>query len=452
MKLKKQLMLGLIGASTVFVMSFTPTHNPLTHSTSNYEMVTDTGVSPEVLSEAFGIMIGNDLGNGAGVNPEDMDFEAFGAELKKALAGEASDFDMQSASMAIQSEMAKISQAKQKGEKANVDPKLSGALGFMVGTNLKPMWGDRVKADILARGLKASMTGGKASMSAQQAQEIIQQATELQQAQLAAEALEKEKPWFEENKKKNPKIVELDNGIQYEILKKADGRIPKASDKVKVHYHGTLTNGDVFDSSVERGTPATFGVTQVIKGWQDILQLMPVGSKWKVYIPSGLAYGSQGRPGIPANSILIFEIELLDIEKSAADKKAEAKAKEDAWFAENLKKNPKLQVLESGIQYEILKEGTGATPKSSDKVKTHYHGTLIDGTVFDSSVDRGEPISFPVMGVIQGWQQVLQKMKVGAKWRVYIPFELAYGPRATGRIPAYSTLVFEIELLDIETQ
>lgn len=106
--------------------------------------------------------------------------------------------------------------------------------------------------------------------------------------------------------------------------------------------------------------------------------------------------------------------------------------------------------LESGLQYVILKEGNGPKPTTSDKVKCHYHGTLIDGTVFDSSVDRGEPIDFAVTGVIKGWTEALQLMPVGSKWKLFIPSDLAYGNRAVSdNIPANSTLIFEVELLEI---
>lgn len=124
--------------------------------------------------------------------------------------------------------------------------------------------------------------------------------------------------------------------------------------------------------------------------------------------------------------------------------------KGEAFMKENATRK-EVKTLASGIQYEVLKEGTGEMPKLTDKVKTHYHGTLIDGTVFDSSVQRGEPASFPVNGVIKGWQEVLQLMKVGSKWKVVIPYALAYGERGAGQqIAPYSTLVFEIELISIE--
>ena len=122
----------------------------------------------------------------------------------------------------------------------------------------------------------------------------------------------------------------------------------------------------------------------------------------------------------------------------------------EKFLAANKKKDSVVTTA-SGLQYKIIKMGTGPKPVATDKVKTHYHGTLIDGTVFDSSVQRGEPISFPVNGVIPGWVEALQLMPVGSKWKLYIPQELAYGIRGGGQtIKPYSALVFEVELLEIE--
>jgi FKBP-type peptidyl-prolyl cis-trans isomerase FklB len=144
---------------------------------------------------------------------------------------------------------------------------------------------------------------------------------------------------------------------------------------------------------------------------------------------------------------LLFKKAMADV---SAKKGAAAKEEGEAFLAEN-KKRPSVVTLASGLQYEVINEGDGAYPKATDKVRTHYHGTLIDGTVFDSSVDRGEPISFPVNGVIQGWQEALQLMKVGSKWKLYVPYDLAYGSRGAGAsIKPYSALIFEVELLDIE--
>ncbi|PSL47685.1 FKBP-type peptidyl-prolyl cis-trans isomerase FklB [Chitinophaga niastensis] len=138
-------------------------------------------------------------------------------------------------------------------------------------------------------------------------------------------------------------------------------------------------------------------------------------------------------------------LQQLKADKSAKNREAGVK-----FLAEN-KVKPGVVTLPSGLQYEILKAGEGPKPTINDKVKTHYHGTLIDGTVFDSSVDRGEPISFPVSGVIKGWTEALQLMPVGSKWRLFVPSELAYGDRGAGpKIGPGSTLVFDVELLAIE--
>ncbi|MBQ8055754.1 MAG: FKBP-type peptidyl-prolyl cis-trans isomerase [Paludibacteraceae bacterium] len=119
-------------------------------------------------------------------------------------------------------------------------------------------------------------------------------------------------------------------------------------------------------------------------------------------------------------------------------------------FLEENKKQEGVVTLPSGLQYKVIKQGTGDKPKATDQVRCHYHGTLIDGTVFDSSVRRGEPAVFPVNGVIQGWVEALQLMPVGSKWTLYIPYEMAYGTRGAGQsIPPYAALIFEVELLEI---
>jgi len=129
----------------------------------------------------------------------------------------------------------------------------------------------------------------------------------------------------------------------------------------------------------------------------------------------------------------------------------EKNAKEgEKFLAENAKKEG-VKVTASGLQYKVLKSGTGKTPKLSDTVKTHYHGTLVDGTVFDSSVERKEPATFPVQGVIPAWTEALQLMKEGDKWQLFVPSKLAYGEQgAGGKIGPNATLIFEVELLSIE--
>lgn len=128
---------------------------------------------------------------------------------------------------------------------------------------------------------------------------------------------------------------------------------------------------------------------------------------------------------------------------------AEAAKAGEAFLADNAKR-AEVTVTESGLQYEVITEGNGAKPTKDSTVRTHYHGTLIDGTVFDSSYERGAPAEFPVGGVIAGWTEALQLMPVGSKWRLSIPYQLAYGERgAGGAIAPYSALVFDVELLEI---
>ena len=137
------------------------------------------------------------------------------------------------------------------------------------------------------------------------------------------------------------------------------------------------------------------------------------------------------------------------LEAEQAAKTKELAAAGEAYLAENARRDG-VTVTDTGLQYEVLVQGTGAVPTATDTVRTHYHGTLIDGTVFDSSVQRGEPAEFPVGGVISGWTEALQLMPVGSKWRLHLPYQLAYGERgAGGAIGPYSALVFEVELLDI---
>ena len=135
--------------------------------------------------------------------------------------------------------------------------------------------------------------------------------------------------------------------------------------------------------------------------------------------------------------------------QAEAQAKAEAAAGAGRAYLEENAKREGVTVLASGLQYEVLVAGEGAKPSAEDTVRTHYHGTLIDGTVFDSSYDRGQPAEFPVGGVIAGWVEALQLMNAGSKWRLHVPSELAYGGQAVGSIPPHSVLVFDVELLDI---
>ena len=163
----------------------------------------------------------------------------------------------------------------------------------------------------------------------------------------------------------------------------------------------------------------------------------------------------RGFTDVLTNDTTIFTMasaEKLQQEKMQVNKKAKAKKLRKAgrdFLAENGKKAG-IITTPSGLQYEVLKKGEGEVPQKTDKVKCHYEGRLIDGTVFDSSIKRGEPAVFGLNQVIKGWTEALSLMPVGSKWRLYIPQELGYGERQAGQIPPYSTLIFDVELLSIE--
>ena len=136
--------------------------------------------------------------------------------------------------------------------------------------------------------------------------------------------------------------------------------------------------------------------------------------------------------------------------QAAKEEASKAVIEEGTKYLEENAKRDEVTVTESGLQYEVIAEGDGETPVAASTVRVHYHGTLINGTTFDSSYERGQPAEFPVGGVIKGWTEALQKMPVGSKWKLYVPYNLAYGERgAGGAIGPYQALVFEIELLDI---
>ncbi|WP_455641714.1 FKBP-type peptidyl-prolyl cis-trans isomerase [Parabacteroides johnsonii] len=193
--------------------------------------------------------------------------------------------------------------------------KISYALGLSIGNNFQNSGINNLQVEDFVKGLKDVLGGAEPEISYDEAKQVINDYF----MNLQKERLELNKKAGEEflniNKGKAG-VVTLPSGLQYQVLKQGEGAKPAASDKVKCHYHGTLVNGTVFDSSVQRGEPAVFGVSQVIPGWVEALQLMPVGSKWRLFIPSDLAYGEHGAgDAIEPNSALVFDVELLDIVK-----------------------------------------------------------------------------------------------------------------------------------------
>jgi len=193
--------------------------------------------------------------------------------------------------------------------------KVSYALGLSLGNNLLSSGITALNVEKFSKGVQDVLEQNQPEISYQEAQNVINEYFQNLQAKLSEKTIAEGKAFLEENGKR-PEVITLKSGLQYEIIKEGNGAVPTANNTVNVHYHGTLIDGTVFDSSVRRGEPATFGVTQVIAGWVEALQLMPVGSKWKLYIPSNLAYGAQGAgQHIGPHTTLIFEVELLGIEK-----------------------------------------------------------------------------------------------------------------------------------------
>tara|TARA_Y100001980_G_C14545548_1_gene325181 strand:+ start:658 stop:1506 length:849 start_codon:yes stop_codon:yes gene_type:complete len=249
----------------------------------------------------------------------------------------------------------------------------------------------------------------------------------------------------DENNKKEVamtnKEITTESGLKYIDIALGDGAMPETGDKVVVHYTGTLEDGTKFDSSRDRNRPFEFplGMGRVIKGWDEGLASMRIGGKRQLIIPANLGYGDRATGKIPANSTLIFDVELIDIKKQFKDTDFDLPGKEI--------------VLESGLRIIEHIKGKGQKPKSGNKVKVHYSGYLQTGVKFDSSHDRGKEFEF-VLGqgqVIKGWDEGIAQINKGGKSTLIIPPDLGYGERgAGGVIPPNATLLFEVELVDFE--
>lgn len=225
--------------------------------------------------------------------------------------------------------------------------------------------------------------------------------------------------------------VKTPSGLATKVIKPGTGKDhPSKEDVVTIDYTGWTTDGKMFDSSVARGKPSSFGVTRVIAGFSEGMQLMVPGETRRLWIPEGLAYkGQENRP----KGMLVFDVTLIGMPNRApADVKAPP---------------PDAKKTASGLAYKVQQPGAGGRhPKATDTVTVHYTGWTTDGKMFDSSVVRGEPTSFPLNGVIGGWTEGVQLMVEGEKTRFWIPQNLAY----KGESAPYGTLVFEIELIKIK--
>lgn len=219
---------------------------------------------------------------------------------------------------AFSSHAQKSKKKKKKGNKMELKTELdsvSYSIGVNIANQLKSQGVKELNADAFAAALN-DVFEGESKIDDAQAQAILQDYFTKQKAKQDEETKAAGEAFLAENAKREG-VTTLPSGLQYEVMTQGDGPKPTATSRVKTHYHGTLVDGTVFDSSVERNQPATFGVNQVIKGWTEALQLMPVGSKWKLFIPYDLAYGANPRPGGPIKpyDALIFEVELISIEQ-----------------------------------------------------------------------------------------------------------------------------------------
>jgi peptidylprolyl isomerase len=297
----------------------------------------------------------------------------------------------------------------------------------------EPMTMSRIRTGLLGLALMGALAGCGAAAPASSATAIPTAAATVAPAPTSSAGA----AGSEEN------AVTTASGLRYIEVAPGSGEAPRAGDVVSVHYKGTLDNGTVFDSSYDRGQPIQFalGRGMVIKGWDEGIALMQKGGKAKLVIPPSLGYGAQGAGGvIPPNATLTFEVELVDIQPGPPEAPTKV---EDAQYT----------TTPSGLKYYDFSVGEGAEAVAGKTAVVHYTGWLTDGTMFDSSLSRGEAFPFPVGGgrVIKGWDEGVAGMHVGGRRQLLIPPDLGYGARgAGGVIPPNATLIFEVELVDVQ--
>jgi peptidylprolyl isomerase len=256
---------------------------------------------------------------------------------------------------------------------------------------------------------------------------------------------------------KSPDVVTLKSGLKYNDVKIGKGTEAKNGDLVELHFKGWIVKdssnlfadwskdstkkADLIADSYEMTQPLKFvlGSESFIKGSDEGIVGMKPGGQRTILIPSKLAYGPQGMGPIPPNSSIKLVVELVGAKEVKVAK---------MWDVDSTK----FRTTKSGLKYEIIQDGTGDLVAKNQKVTVHYSGYLLDGTKFDSSVEREEPFSFVVgIGqVIPGWDEGVQMLKKGSKARFIIPPTLAYGARDLGKIPANSTLIFDVEVIEVQ--
>jgi FKBP-type peptidyl-prolyl cis-trans isomerase len=248
--------------------------------------------------------------------------------------------------------------------------KASYAIGMSIGHSFQQQNVD-VDLDLVLRGIKDMQSGGKPLMTVPEMQSTLktfQQTMMAKQMKMRQEQAEKNKEIgaaFLATNKVNPDVITLPDGMQYRVLTNGNGALPTANDTVTVNYRGTLLDGTEFDSSYKRGEPASFPVGGVIRGWTEALEKMPVGSKWQLFIPTDLAYGERGNMGIPPNSTLIFEVELLSISPAAPS----VPATPAQPLSSDIIKVPSAEEMKKGAKIETIKAEDVAKMQTNSAAK-----------------------------------------------------------------------------------
>ncbi|MDA3892417.1 MAG: FKBP-type peptidyl-prolyl cis-trans isomerase [Salinivirgaceae bacterium] len=240
----------------------------------------------------------------------------------------------------------------------------------------------------------------------------------------------------------DPALIETTSGLKYKITKEGSGEFPKSGDQVWVHYYTKFTNDSLFDTSIDKGPLDVFlGQGQIIKGWEEGLRLIKPGGSILLVVPPYLGYGTKEFNGIPANSTLIFEINLIQVNKGRAI---------EPFKTDGLT----IQKSSENLNYYIVKKGNGPLAKNDDVAYIHYSGFLPDGSLFDSSHKKKNPVrvTIGINQLFKGLDIGLMLMNKGSKLQLIVPSELAYGEKGFGNIvPPNTNITFDVEMVDLKT-